>query len=218
MPYDEKAIQEVRTIHKARHGQITARLNEFREIWKSGSEETIFAELTFCLLTPQSKARLCWDKVEHMVSQDLLYHADADELSSAIDPVRFKHTKAKRITEARERFGPGGRTPIKGVIQDLPDAFEAREWLVKNVTGLGLKEASHFLRNIGKGEDLAILDRHILRNLKELGVINGVPSSLSRSIYLEIERKMDAFSRSIGIPMAHLDIVLWCRETGEIFK
>jgi len=43
------------------------------------------------------------------------------------------------------------------------------EWLVKNLTGLGYKEAGHFLRNIGSGK-IAILDRHILRNLHALAL------------------------------------------------
>ena len=218
MPYDEKAIKEVRAIHETSLGQIRARLDEFNRIWKSGSEESIFKELTFCLLTPQSKARLCWGKVEHLVDEGLLFHANTEELSSAIDPVRFKHTKAKRIVEAREKFGPGSRTPIKQTIYGFQSPFEAREWLVENVNGYGFKEASHLLRNIGKGEELAILDRHILRNLTELGVIDEVPGTISRITYLEIERKMTEFSESIGVPLAHLDIVLWCKETGEIFK
>ena len=45
--------------------------------------------------------------------------------------------------------------------------------------GLGYKEASHFLRNIGLSEDIPILDRHILKNLVLLGAIDKVPSSIS---------------------------------------
>jgi N-glycosylase/DNA lyase len=86
------------------------------------------------------------------------------------------------------------------------------------VLGLGYKEASHFLRNIGLGEDLAILDRHILKNLMLLGVIREVPTSLSRKTYLEIERKMTAFSKEAGIPMSKLDLLLWYKEAGEVFK
>jgi N-glycosylase/DNA lyase len=89
---------------------------------------------------------------------------------------------------------------------------------VENVKGLGYKEASHFLRNIGLGEDLAILDRHILKNLALLGVIKEVPTSPTKRIYLEIERKMTAFSKESKIPMGHLDLLLWYKEAGEVFK
>lgn len=84
--------------------------------------------------------------------------------------------------------------------------------------GLGYKEAGHFLRNVGLGEDLAILDRHILKNLVLLGVIDEVPASLTKRRYLEIERRMIEFSKKTGIPMGHLDLLLWSKETGEIFK
>jgi N-glycosylase/DNA lyase len=61
-------------------------------------------------------------------------------------------------------------------------------------------------------------DRHILKNLKRLGVIDGVPDSLSRRQYLAIETKMKEFSEAVHIPMSHLDFVLWYKETGEILK
>jgi N-glycosylase/DNA lyase len=83
---------------------------------------------------------------------------------------------------------------------------------------MGYKEASHFLRNIGMGEDLAILDRHILKNLKILGVISEIPVSLTRNKYLEIEIKMRDFAENVKIPMSHLDLLLWYKETKEIFK
>ena len=74
------------------------------------------------------------------------------------------------------------------------------------------------MRNIGLGEDLAILDRHILKNLVLLGVIDEVPGSPTKRIYLEIEKKMEAFSRKTGIPMGQLDLLLWYKEAGEVFK
>jgi N-glycosylase/DNA lyase len=93
-----------------------------------------------------------------------------------------------------------------------------REWLAETVRGMGYKEASHFLRNIGQGSEIAILDRHILRNLIRLGIIEGIPEGLVRKQYLQIEDRMRILARKIGIPLHHLDLVLWYRETGEIFK
>jgi N-glycosylase/DNA lyase len=94
---------------------------------------------------------------------------------------------------------------------------EKREYLVKNVKGLGLKEASHFLRNIGHN-NLAILDRHILKNLHKLGVIEEVPRSLTKKAYLDIEEKFKRFSKKIGITMDELDLLFWSMETGKVFK
>ena len=104
------------------------------------------------------------------------------------------------------------------MISRFSDVYDAREWLVRNVKGIGYKEASHFLRNVGLGGDLAILDRHILKNLRSLQVMEEVPTSLSRRRYLDIERRMKELSEEIKIPMSHLDLVLWYKEAGEVFK
>jgi len=80
-----------------------------------------------------------------------------------------------------------------------------------------MKEASHFLRNTGH-LDLAILDRHILKNMVNLGILNEIPSSISKNTYVSLERKLKDFSEKIGIPFAHLDMLLWAKETGEVLK
>jgi N-glycosylase/DNA lyase len=88
---------------------------------------------------------------------------------------------------------------------------------VRNIKGLGYKEASHFLRNIGfKG--YAILDRHILRNLCRWGVTEETASPGSKKKYLEIEAKMKDFANEIGIDFDDLDLLFWSNETGEILK
>src|SRR5207249_12322603 len=97
-------------------------------------------------------------------------------------------------------------------------AIGARDWLAREIDGLGLKEASHFLRNTGRGEDFAILDRHILRNLIRHGVVRRLPQTLTARRYLDIEARTQQFSHEIGIPMSALDLLFWSRETGEIFK
>ncbi len=99
-----------------------------------------------------------------------------------------------------------------------PDPYYAREYLVRNIKGMGYKEASHFLRNIGMGESLAILDRHILKSLEELGVINRIPKTLSPKRYKEIEERMKELSKKLRIPLSHLDLLLWSMKTKRIFK
>jgi len=165
-------------------------------------------ELAFCICTPQSKAKRCWEAVEMLIDGGKL-DAQPGEIARILQTrVRFHNTKARHIAEA-----------MKLDLSLLPgDPLEARDWLVANVKGLGMKEASHFLRNTGRGEDITILDRHILKNLKELGVISEVPRSLGRRVYLEIEANARAFSRKVGIPLAELDLLLWSLETGEVFK
>ncbi len=197
--------------------RIDRRLAEFRRLGREGSEEDIFAELAFCLLTPQSKARVCWAAVERLRRTGLLLRGTPAQIEAELSGVRFHKTKAERIVRAREQFTEGGRLAIRAAVEGVEPA-QAREWLVGNVVGLGYKEASHFLRNIGRGEDLAILDRHILKGLWSAGAIAEVPPSLSRRRYLEIESDARELARHLGLSLGQLDLLLWAQATGEVFK
>jgi len=214
---DEDVIEEIGQIYRSIRGEIISRLCEFGQVLESGSEDRIFAELVFCILTPQSKAKLCWAAVENLTSKNILLKGDKDEIVRELSGVRFKYKKAEYIVGAREKFIINGKLNIGGEIIGL-GVEEARNWLVSNIKGIGYKEASHFLRNVALVENMAILDRHVLKNLKSLGVIEEIPKSLSRKKYLEIEKKMKDFADKIYIPMDHLDFVLWYKETGEVFK
>ena len=92
-----------------------------------------------------------------------------------------------------------------------------RDTLAENVNGLGYKEASHFLRNIGR-TDVCIVDRHIIRNLVRFELLPEWPTSISRKRYLEIESIFEDLSRTLSIPLDELDLLLWRRETGILLK
>jgi len=195
--------------------EIEARLAEFRRIWKTASDEDLFRELAFCLLTPQSKAKTCWRAVQRLERKCMMNSAAPASITEELVGVRFNHRKAEYICLAKARFDA---VSLRQTLASFSSPAGARQWLADNIKGMGYKEASHFLRNIGLGEDLAILDRHILKNLALLGVIAEVPSSLTKRMYLETEEKMTVFSRQADIPMGHLDLLLWYKETGEVFK
>ncbi|MEN8223342.1 MAG: N-glycosylase/DNA lyase [Acidobacteriota bacterium] len=207
-------LQEYKSIRK----DIEKRLCEFRKIWESGSGEDVFYELMFCLMTPQSKAELCWAAVLRVRERNILKVVKSEELLDDMAGVRFKFKKSGYILEARDRFYKNGSFNIKKMISAFPDTHKKREWLVNEIKGIGLKEAGHFLRNIGFGESITILDRHILKNLKKFSVINEIPSSLTKGKYMDIENNMLRFSEKIGIPPDHLDLLFWYREAGKIFK
>ena len=215
---NRNAVKEIKSIYLRIQNDIKNRLDSFEQLWASGSELDIYSELAFCLLTPQSKAKSCWPAVENLVENNLLFEGSKSQLSEELNCVRFKNTKAGNLINIRKLFLNNGELSIKTKLEQFEDPYQTREWLVENIKGMGYKEASHFLRNIGFGEKLAILDRHILKNLKGYGVISEIPDSISRKKYLEMEKKMTEFSDKIRIPLAHLDLLLWYKETGEIFK
>lgn len=211
------ALEDLRKLHLEKRDAIHSRLQEFKTILQQSDEE-VFAELCFCLLTPQSSAKTCWNAVTRLKEKNLLLHGTPQQLQPALNDVRFNDNKAQYIVQARNMFSKDGNLKLKPRITSYYNPFELREWLVENVKGLGYKEASHFMRNIGMGEEFAILDRHILRNIVQLGVIPEIPQTLTKKRYLEIEEKLRRFSKEIGIPMADLDLLLWSKETGWIFK
>jgi N-glycosylase/DNA lyase len=205
-----KAYQEKKT-------KIKERLLEFEEVWKE-SDERIFEEMSFCFCTPQSSARLCFAAVDFLAKSGMLLRADEKKISHYLEGVRFPENKSRYIIEARRQFTDRfGRLRIKERLHHH-NPLVLREWLVKNVKGFGYKEAGHFLRNIGMGGNLAILDRHILKNMVKYGIIKEVPKTLTRKKYLELEEKLRKFSKKAGIPLAELDLLFWSQETGEIFK
>ena len=209
-------MENLKNLYEVFKKDIENRLNDFKSILKQKNDQLILKELIFCLLTPQSKAQVCWSAVEDIFQKRLLEKLDEIQILNSLKSVRFKHNKTKYILELVSKEG---FREVKRIIdREKYSSYFFREYLVTNIKGLGFKESSHFLRNIGLGGDLAILDRHILKNLKLLQVIDEIPKCLSKSKYLEIENQFKQFARAIDIPLDHLDLVLWCKETGKIFK
>jgi len=198
--------------------EIRARLAAFKKVGAE-SDDRIFEELVFCLCTPQSSAKSCFSAVTRLQQSRLLFKGDETAIGDTLKGyVRFHNTKSRYILGARQAFSDhSGNLNIKAYL-DHPDSIFLRNRLAENVKGLGYKESGHFLRNIGRGENLAILDRHILRNMARYHVIQQVPHTLTRKMYLHLEDRLRRFSCRTGIPMADLDLLFWYRETGEIFK
>jgi N-glycosylase/DNA lyase len=196
---------------------LKSREKHFYKIWVYGTDMELFLELIFCILTPQSKAVLCWEAVKH-ISSLLSKRINSKDILEAIKHIRFYNNKTQYIIKAINFFTENNVLNVRSYLKSFDNIYHLREWLVNNIKGIGYKEASHFLRNIGIGLELAILDRHILNNLKIYNIIDVIPKHITKKLYLIIESKMQIFSKKINIPMCHLDMLLWCKYTGYIFK
>ena len=197
---------------------IKKRIGEFRRLHKKADDD-VFGELCFCLMTANANALKCDEALKALKDGGHHLKSCARSIRSRIKGrVRFHNKKALFIVAARRLFKNGPGLDIKSKI-DSKDIIATRDWFVDNIKGMGYKEASHFLRNIGLGRDIAILDRHILKNLKRYGVIAKIPNSVgSRKVYMSIEDKMRLFSQKVGIPLDELDLLFWSLQTGFIFK
>lgn len=168
---------------------------------------SLFNELCFCILTANYNAERAI-AIQNEVG-DGFAELSEPELASRLKELgyRFPNVRAKYIVCAREH-------PLEKL--KFNDERELRDWLVENVKGLGLKEASHFLRNIGF-KDVAIIDFHIIDALVEHKII-AKPKTLTRKKYLMIEEKLREMAGELGITLAELDLYLWYLETGKILK
>ena len=189
--------------------KIDKHLEKYDEI-DTKNREQLFEELAFCLLTPQSKARSADQAIQSLKENNLLFKGTPEQLEPHLKRIRFHITKAQRIVEAREKF--------QNFKFNFSNIEELRHKIVQTFKGLGYKEASHYLRNIGHGRDLAILDRHILKNLVNMNLIEEIPKNLTPKKYFEIENTMKIFCKNNKMSMGHIDLILWSTETGEMFK
>lgn len=209
--------EEIVKIYKKIKKDIDKAVKGYKKAW-NGNEKEVFAEVAFCILTPQSKAKNAWQAITNLVNNGLLFDGQSEEIAEYLNIVRFKNNKSRYLVELRELMTVDGKLQPKKILSEKGNTLEKREWIFKNIKGMGMKEANHVLRNLGFGDEIAILDRHILRNLVQLNIINEIPKSITEKKYYEIEEKMKEYSEYSGITMGELDLVLWYKEAGEVFK
>ena len=192
---------------------VENRIAEFLEVKEMGPEKW-FEELTYCLLTAYSSARLGQLCVNALCDRDALLHGDLDQVVETLRTQRhrFAEKRAEYIVTARE-LAP----TLKETIQGFQDIKTAREWLAKSVKGLGMKESSHFLRNVGY-LDVAIIDRHIISNMVDHGILEERPKSITKRRYLEYEHILAEVARRVGMTLGEMDLYLWYRKTGKVLK
>ncbi len=214
----KELIDELRRDYRAKSPQIVKRLAEFRKVYEKG-DRAIFEELCYCILTAGSSAKMGMRTV--VALKDLLRSGSEKELQQRAQAhrARFWRLRPSYIVHTREYLDDACGLKLKKLIGSFDCRDARRDFFAKNkgIKGLGYKEASHFLRNIGFS-GYAILDIHILNSLREMGVIRSRRRPVTRAGYLAIEKKLEQFAREIGIDMDHLDLLLWSRKTGEILK
>jgi len=199
---------------------VAKRLKDFKNT-AAASTETWFSELCFCILTANTSADM-GIRIQKAVTPEEFTRMSEDEIIERLHSLhaRFYRTRGKYIHES-QRIAPVLKEKVVELAghpgkSTYDSEKEARDWLVKNVKGFGYKEASHFLRNVGY-RNLAILDKHILRIMKEYGLIDEIrPMTPKR--YGEIEERLRAFGEEVGMSMAELDLYLWYMATKTVKK
>jgi len=187
---------------------VDARIQEFKTM-RDNPVDVLFQELCFCILTANCSAERCI-RIQNEINQGFLVFSE-EELGQKLKTLGYRFPpRARHIIVSRQ------------YCSDLPKVLRSfhgealREWLVEHVDGLGYKEASHFLRNIGF-DDFAIIDSHIVDVLVKNGLITQ-PKTLTKRVYLEIEQMLKKLAKQVHLSLAELDLYLWYMETGKVLK
>jgi N-glycosylase/DNA lyase len=213
-------VERVVATHRARRKEIRKRLGEFDEVWRKGSDARLWEELAYCIFTAGASARMGLDSVDAV--RPLLLNGEAEAMTAALKQAgahRFPVARPQYIVVTRNYFRAQFGMALRKRLREFSDPVERRDWLAqeKQVKGMGYKESSHFLRNIGvKGH--AILDKHVMRCLTEVGVVDSAKPPQTRKKYLEVEQELIRFAKDIRVDFDELDLVLWSMKTGEILK
>ena len=191
---------------------VNRRLSEFSELNEKGNEEW-FSELCFCILTANTSAELGISVQNKLGYKGFTDFKDEQELALRLKKAkyRFYNRRAHFIALANKH------KKIKSILTKIKDHNKKREWLVQNIKGLGYKESSHFLRNIGY-LNFAILDKHIINLMHKSERIKKIPKTLTKAKYLNIESKIKEIADYLNMYPGELDLYMWYIETGKVLK
>lgn len=189
---------------------VENRKQDFIRAGKS-SPEIIYGELCFCILTANTSAEM-GIRTQEIIGLEGFLNFDEETMRKKLKEARY------RFYNVRSKF----LVQSRWIVDELPhiiamkDRIGARDYLVNNLKGIGYKEASHFLRNVGVF-DFSILDKHILNMIRkehpERKFLVG-----SRKNYLETEKTILEFADSISLEPGILDLYLWKIATGKLLK
>jgi len=208
----------MRAVYRARRKEIRARLAEFAAVGREASDERLWEELVFCIFTAGASARMGLRSIAAV--RPLLADGAHEELAAALTGVhRYPRSRSGYIVVTRDYLRADCGLRLCARLAGFDDPLARRDWLARTsgIKGLGYKEASHFLRNVGL-RGYAILDKHILRCLFELGILASPDPPTTRARYLATEDLLRRFARTARIDFDELDLVLWSMKTGEILK
>lgn len=211
-------VENIKHTHRTRRKEISARLKEFRTIWKSAGDERLWEEMVFCFFTGGCSAKMGLRAIEAV--RPHLMDGDHEQIMNALVGVhRYPRARSRYVVQSREFLREHCDMRLRKKLSSFSCPDERRDWLVKErgIKGLGYKEASHFLRNIGLS-GYGILDKHILNCLAELKIIDDPKPPNTRLKYLTIESKLKQLALDLEIDFDEMDLVLWSMKTGEILK
>lgn len=194
------------------------------------SENFLWRELVACILGSRVRYDVAYSAIERMEEANLfsarqtmanssLYEEsvfnalmntnESDNNPGGKNRYPFPWLRAGQVSKAAQTLYSRGGT-IKSLLEKAQDEREARRHLAKNIAGLGPKQASLFLRNIGYAEQVAVLDVHVLTYMDWVGLIpSPVKTVRTMRQYEMLEDTFIEYSDLFGFPPDRLDVAVW---------
>jgi N-glycosylase/DNA lyase len=191
--------------------------------WRSKPECDLLKELTLCILSSSIKYEVALlytvklDKSNYFVKAINNKLNEEQILNCLTEPItmsgksiryRFPKIRSSQLSKTINNIYENGDT-IKRLLNKTNSSIEARDLFVSICSGIGYKQASMFLRNIGFGYDLAIIDTHIIDYLKLVNVIPLYMNVRSKSVYSKIENLYSEYAQSKQFDIKKLDVAIW---------
>ena len=215
MNVSSETLRELKDLYKLISREIEDRLREFREAGANADSNKVFEELSFCILSSGVGPRMAQKSIEAMGEH--LHSAGLEELTESLKDAHKYPDKAGYLVTTREYLRSEFNYDLYGYLSAIGDRIERRDFIAdnKSIKGIGMVQASHFLRNIGFF-GYAILDRNIISSLYEFGVLGDSKPASTKRKYIEKENLMIDFSDKLSISIDELDLLLWYRKNGKI--
>jgi len=213
-------------------GEVCKEIKRRKNIvnWHDMPEEQLWNELVSCILGSQVRHEHSQCVIKYLISEDLLSikyllndgeHFERNLRSALEKPIpspltktgsikyRYPRTKANYIRRTGESIYPTSSS-IRRILTPCIDDRITRTRIMSVAVGIGPKQASLFLRNIGYAKNLAILDTHILKYMTFIGL---VPQTLKTVSYLpkyeDIEGILNNYATKFKESLACLDTAIW---------
>ncbi len=186
--------------------------------WRNHSEDELWRELVSCILGSRVRVKAVNAAIERMSSMCLLTRPhpracfnqlEQDTITALTGGYPFFRVRANQIRRAAEHIYTS-RGSILNLLNDLDDVCIARRLLVREVPGLGPKQASLFLRNICFAKYIAILDVHILTYLRWIGITDSSLKSIPNlGQYEALEGAFIEHACAFGYSPDRFDLAVW---------
>ena len=212
-------IADLQYSYEMKRALICARMAEFAALREAADDALLFEELVYCIFTAGASAKMGLNSLKR-VSRHLARGNHAKLEMRLMGAHRYPRARSGYVVVTREFLKQDCGLRLRERLDSFGEDAEARrDFFARNkgVKGIGYKEASHYLRNIGYC-GYAILDKHILRTLHECGVIDAPDAPTTKKKYLALEERMREFAAALTIDFDELDLLLWSNKTGEILK